>query len=417
MAALKENASYRRDHILGFPGSLLDRRVFHDAPFLESSPFLSCFQENPNHIGCHSMAQSESAFGGTQSLEMDLLQICAEEILGASADSWDGYVASGGTEANIQALWINRNYYLEKPKTKSNEIAVLHSEDTHYSVSKGCDLLGLRNIPLKVDETSRQILCQEIISEVQKAQNEGTKFFIVVLNMGTTMFGSVDKIAPLIQILDQMQANYRIHVDAAFGGFIYTFMNPDNELSFKNGKIVSFALDAHKMLQAPYGTGIFLVRKGNMEHVCTETATYVRGNDYTLCGSRSGANAVAAWMILRSYGSEGGKRFLKRIIRFTDHLCQGLDDLGVSYFRDPFMNIVTLRAEAIPKSLARRFWLVPDNHEHPTRWKIVVMDHFTRQILDKFLEELRTTTGVGFGESSLGVKKGKNRIAKSCHIF
>ena len=56
------------------------------------------------------------------------------------------------------------------------------------------------------------------------------------------------------------------------------------------------------MLQAPYGTGIFLARKGLINYVYTETASYVKGLDATLVGSRSGANAIAVWMILKSHG-------------------------------------------------------------------------------------------------------------------
>lgn len=56
------------------------------------------------------------------------------------------------------------------------------------------------------------------------------------------------------------------------------------------------------MLQAPYGTGIFICRKGLIENVLTKEAQYVEGMDLTLCGSRSGANAIAVWMILFSYG-------------------------------------------------------------------------------------------------------------------
>ena len=55
--------------------------------------------------------------------------------------------------------------------------------------------------------------------------------------------------------------------DAAYGGFIYPFTNVDNPYTFKNPNLSSISIDAHKMLQAPYGTGIFLVRKNYLKHV------------------------------------------------------------------------------------------------------------------------------------------------------
>jgi len=35
-----------------------------------------------------------------------LIEICAVDIMKAQPNSCDGYIASGGTEANIQAMWM-----------------------------------------------------------------------------------------------------------------------------------------------------------------------------------------------------------------------------------------------------------------------------------------------------------------------
>lgn len=107
--ALERNLLYTRDLQLGVPGSHLDTKVFPKLPFVEASPFLSTFFANPNQIGVHTLARSEGAFAGTQGLEREALQVCAERLLDAEPDSWDGYVAAGGTESNIQACWCFRN--------------------------------------------------------------------------------------------------------------------------------------------------------------------------------------------------------------------------------------------------------------------------------------------------------------------
>lgn len=113
--ALAENTSFAGQTILGLPASYLDDQVFYqDAPFLENAPFLSTLIQNPNHIGCHTLGESESFFSGTQELEREVIRICAEEILNGTKNGHDGYVASGGTEANIQAAWIYRNYFVQE---------------------------------------------------------------------------------------------------------------------------------------------------------------------------------------------------------------------------------------------------------------------------------------------------------------
>ena len=107
--ALDANHSYRRDAVMGLPGSFLDQRVFPPLPELARHPWLSTWMANPNHIGCHTLGASEPHFRGTQALEREVVAICAEGLLGAEPDRVDGYVASGGTESNIQALWTFRN--------------------------------------------------------------------------------------------------------------------------------------------------------------------------------------------------------------------------------------------------------------------------------------------------------------------
>ena len=110
--ALEANVNYEKAHILGLPASYLDDKVFYqDASFVKDAPFISTLIQNPNHIGCHTLGKSESFFSGTQEIEKELIEICATDILHGEPYMQDGYVASGGTEANLQAIWIYRNYF------------------------------------------------------------------------------------------------------------------------------------------------------------------------------------------------------------------------------------------------------------------------------------------------------------------
>lgn len=389
LQALAKNRTYQRGDILGFPGSFLDREVFPASEFLKGMPFLTCLRENPNHIGCHTLAAAETAFTGTQAIEIDLLRLCAEEILAAPPNGYDGYVAPGGTECNIEALWIQRNYARNVLNLAPEQLLVLHSEDTHYSVQKASDLLQIPAQALPVHPTTRAIVKGALHQAVSQAQQKGTRFFVIIANMGTTMFGSVDDLHQIHEELTPTQADYRIHVDAAFGGFIYPFAVEQNPFTFDDPRIASVTMDGHKMLQAPYGTGIFIARKGLMDHVCTAAARYVHGKDYTICGSRSGANAVAVWMILVAYGSEGGKAFIRNLVQRSDQFCQALRQKGIQYFRDPHMNVIAIRAEHATPQTAQRWLLVPDTHEgKPEWWKVVIMDHVNDSALVQLVTEL-----------------------------
>ena len=389
--ALKQNVDFRNELIFGVPASHLDSNVFYDdAPFLKDAPFLSAMISNPNHIGCHTLGDSEVFFKGTHQLEKKVIKICAEQILKSPKEQYDGYVASGGTEANLQAYWMYRNYFKKEFEADSNEIALLCTNDSHYSVNKGVNILGVHLSLIHVDENDRKYDKISIEKAIEKSLAEGIRYFIVQVNMATTMFGSVDDIDLIVEVLQEKKVHFKVHVDGAFGGFIYPFTTDENKLTFENSYISSFTLDAHKMLQAPYGTGIFLCRKNLLKYVYTEEAQYVNGMDITLSGSRSGANAIAVWMILMTYGKSGWKNKIKKLVENTNWLCEQLDLLGIEYYRYEHMNIVSIKSHDISSRVALRYGLVPDSHQQEVSWwKIVVMEHVTLQEITKFIDDLK----------------------------
>jgi len=393
-AALDENLDYRGDHpILGIPGTYLDTTEFYpDAPFLRDAPFMSAMVRNPNHIGVHTLSEESvlEVFEGTQKIERDLIKLCAEEIFQGDPGQQDGYVATGGTEANIQAMWVYRNYFQQAYGADISEIAVVYSVDSHYSMPKGANLLNLSSIILEVDEDSRQITQESLHTKINQARKEGVKYFIIIANLSTTMFGSVDDVDRLGDYFTKENVLFKIHIDAAYGGFIYPFTNEMSRFSFQNPYINSITADGHKMLQTPYGTGLFLIRKGYLHHVCTNEAQYIPGKDYTLSGSRSGANAISMWMILKIHGSEGWKYKMASLLDSTERICKKLERMGVEYFRDPYLNIITMKAKYISKSIAKKYHLVADSYEFEPKWyKIVVMPHVKPGTIDSFLMDLQ----------------------------
>lgn len=387
-SALDKNVNYSEKTILGVPASYLDEKVFaQDASFLKDAPYLSTLLQNPNHIGCHTLGSSESFFAGTQELERELIKICAYDILKGTDDHFDGYVASGGTEANLQAIWIYRNYFIQEKGLTSIEICILCSEDNHYSMDKAANILGLSIQKVAVNKNDRNISLESVLKAVEYQQKKGSKAFVVVANMMTTMFGSVDNPTLYSDVLDKKELPHFIHVDGAYGGFYFPFSQKEHALDFRNPKISSVTLDAHKMAQAPYGTGIFIIRKDLMEYANTKEASYVEGEDFTLIGSRSGANAVAVWMILSKYGPFGYMEKIFVLQKRTAWMCEQLNNLNIEYYRHPSSNIITIKSNYITPDLATKYGLVPDNHSQPSWYKIVVMDHVTIDKLDLLVRE------------------------------
>ena len=154
--ALFENVNFSSDVSLGYPASKLDGKVFYDdAPFLKDAPTLQTYVANPNNIGCHTFGTSETAFSGTQEIEREVLNVLATDVF--NLDEFDGYIAPGGTEANIQAIWVFRNYFMNNFDAKLSEIVILASEDTHYSIPKASNLLQIEWMKIPVHFNERNI--------------------------------------------------------------------------------------------------------------------------------------------------------------------------------------------------------------------------------------------------------------------
>lgn len=391
-AALEKNRSFYDEPILGMPCSYLDSKIFPgNSPILANAPFLQTLINNPNHIGCHTVAKSEATFEGTQEMERELLDIIACDIFHAEPGSFDGYVATGGTESNIQALWVYREFYKKEKGLKSEELAVVCSKDTHYSIAKGCNMLGLTLRKIPVDGKSRQMRFDDITHTLSELKKNGIKAVIFIANMMTTMFGSVDDIDTIEQALIDSGLLFKVHVDGAYGGFYYPFVAENTNLSFANPVISSITVDAHKMVQAPYGTGIFLIRKDFIQYTLTKDASYVKGEDYTIVGSRSGANAVAVWMILSAHGPHGWEEKVFILKKRADWFCEHLTKAGIGFFREKDANIITIKAKYLSADVVDRFYIVPDNHETPEWYKIIIMEHVSLESLESLTEALMET--------------------------
>lgn len=392
--ALALNINYYDSLKMGVPASHLDKREFApDSQVLDGSTFLKTLINNPNHIGVHTDTElSEPYFSGTQRLEAQVIKIIAEDILKAQPDTIDGYVSSGGTEGNIQAIWVYRNLFNETYNLHKDysSIAILSSEDAHYSMDKAANLLNIKHFKVCVDKDSRAIKQQDLKKQLESLQEHGVDKLILVCNMMTTMYGSVDVLDDYMDAIKEFPSmTVKVHIDGAYGGFFLPFTHPDQPLTFNDDRIDSFTLDAHKMLQAPYGTGIFVIRKGLLKYSLTDSAQYVAGMDCTLVGSRSGANAISIYKILMNYGPYDWAERMLALAARTTRLKNQLQEWNIRLIHFKGSNIVAIHKDFVTIDIALKYGLVPDNHNQPEWYKIVVMDHVKGDKIMQFLTDFK----------------------------
>ncbi len=213
-----------------------------------------------------------------------------------------GHLTSGGTVANMEALWIASK---EKPgKT------VVAQELAHYTHERICGVLGIPFEKVAANDRGKMDLVS--LEKLLQSGKVGT----VVVTMGTTGLGAVD---PLPEILElQKQYNFRIHADTAYGGYFRLASNIGEETraAFKVlNQVDSLVIDPHKHGLQPYGCGCVLFRNPEEGRHYRHDSPYtyftsdeLHLGEISLECSRAGAAAVALWATQQHLpNTEGGE--------------------------------------------------------------------------------------------------------------
>jgi glutamate/tyrosine decarboxylase-like PLP-dependent enzyme len=214
-----------------------------------------------------------------------------------------GHLSSSGTFANLEGLWIAGQLHPGR--------AVAASEQAHYTHGRISGVLGLPFVPIRTDNTSRMDL--DALEDALRTGNIGT----VVTTLGTTATGAVD---PLDRVLElQARYGFRIHVDAAYGGYFMLAGNLRAEIRAAYDAIPradSLVVDPHKHGLQPYGCGCILFRDPSVGHFYKHDspATYFTSKalhlgEISLECSRAGASAVALWATQRLLPYDRGGEF------------------------------------------------------------------------------------------------------------
>ncbi|MDD4652218.1 MAG: tyrosine decarboxylase MfnA [Methanothrix sp.] len=289
-----------------------------------------------------------------------------------------GYVSTGGTESNIQAIRAARN----ESGIKDGNIVVPAS--AHFSFDKIGDILSLEVRKADLDESLRIDL-----SSVESLLDEKTVALVGIA--GTTEFGQVDPIDRLAEMA--AARSIHLHVDAAFGGFVLPFLDRKYAWDFSVPGVSSITIDPHKMGMSTIPAGGLLFRGQEcLSALETETHYLTKARQASLTGTRSGAAAAATYAVMMHLGREGFKEMVDYCMELTHHLVEGARKIGVRPAIEPIMNVVALNVPnpaKVREDLMKKDWHVSMTREPNRALRLILMRHMTKENLDLFLEDLK----------------------------
>ncbi len=204
-----------------------------------------------------------------------------------------GHLTSGGTMANMEALWVSGSLNPGK--------LIVASEQAHYTHGRISRVLRLPFQAVGTDNQARMDLSQ--LEELLKTGEVGT----VVATIGTTASGSVDPLPEILSLKEKY--GFRLHADAAYGGYFTLVGNlrEDTAAAYQRlDEVDSIAIDPHKHGLQPYGCGCILFRDPGVGRLYKHDSPYtyfsskeLHLGEISLECSRAGAAAVALWATQR----------------------------------------------------------------------------------------------------------------------
>jgi glutamate/tyrosine decarboxylase-like PLP-dependent enzyme len=264
-----------------------------------------------------------------------------------------GHLTGGGTMANFEALWVGRELH--------PGWAVAASAQAHYTHSRLSEVLGVPFRKIPVDVRGRMDV--PALEDALQVGEVGT----VVVTLGTTAAGTVDPLPQVLELRDRHE--FRIHVDAAYGGYFTLAANlgPEGRAAFDRiAEADSIVIDPHKHGLQPYGCGCVLFRDPAVGRFYRHDSPYtyfssseLHLGEISLECSRAGAAAAALWATMRLLPPEPAGAFARgleacREAALSLHQALEADDRFAPLF-PPELDIVAwaVRAETAGESSAR----------------------------------------------------------------
>jgi glutamate decarboxylase len=234
----------------------------------------------------------------------------------------------------------------------------------------------------------------------------------VVGILGSTMDGSYEPIETLARALDDLQEqtglDIPIHVDAASGGFVAPFIQPDLVWDFRLLRVKSINTSGHKYGMVYPGVGWVLWRHPNdLPKDLVFDVNYLGGEmpTFAINFSRPGNGVIAQYYNFLRLGRDGYRRIQQNCQNTALYVSSQIAEMGpfslLSKGDDLPVFAFTLKDEVdgfslydLSERMREQGWQVPaytmpKNLEKMVVMRIVVKENFSHDVANLFLKDLK----------------------------
>ena len=312
-------------------------------------------------------------FPGSKKIEEEYISLVINLLNGPKNSTC--IIGSGGTESNINAIW------LAKKLSEKKEIIV--PESAHFSFQK---IASLMDIKIKSVELDDNYIMK--VSSLHRKINKNTAAVVGIA--GTTELGKIDPIPEISDICKD--ENVFLHVDAAFGGFVIPFLKKQiyniPEYDFKLSGVSSITIDSHKMGGAAIPLGMLAIRDKNwLEKISVDTPYISSKVQAGILATRSAGPIAAALAVYKELGFEGYSKIVEDCMQNMRYTKEKIIDMGLELVVEPTLNVLAIKVKkpsVILNELTKK-GLKVNRMDRYSAIRIVFMPHVTKKSIDRFL--------------------------------
>jgi glutamate decarboxylase len=331
-----------------------------------------------------------------------------------------GTATAGSSEAIMLGLlahkmnWKNSGRGTGKPK-------IVFGTDAHICWDKFARYFDVDAIKIPIDKERRTITAET----VSKYIDENT--ICVGCVLGTTFTGEIDPVKDINDLLFKYKRekgwDIPIHIDAASGGFILPFTEPDFEWDFRLERVRSINISGHKYGLTYPGLGWLIFREENdLPKDLVFKVNYLGEEEetYTLNFSGGSSMVVAQYYNILRFGRAGYTWIMKNILEVSRNLAERLERLD----RFEMLNkgkrlpIIAFRQKKkteyslsqLSHKLREKGWIVPayclpKNAENIEIMRIVIRENFTSDMVAILVDDIEKACQFLESGAKLGAKE------------
>ncbi len=303
-------------------------------------------------------------------VELQVLDWCKEMLGYPHAAS--GILVSGGSMANLIGLAVARNTCAgfdvrnEGVSAAPGLLAVYCSSETHSSVQKAVELLGLGSRALRKVPVDHQYRLDYLQLEKMLAADRVAGFIpiCIVGNAGTVNTGAIDPLDKLADLCAREKIWF--HVDGAFGALAALAPELRRHLSGME-RADSLAFDLHKWMYLPYEAGCVLIKDRDAhQKAFALIPEYLVQHERGLSGGpvwlanygiqlTRGFRALKVWLSFKEHGIEKYQRLIRQNVAQARYLAQLVESSADLELVAPVpLNVVCFRFVAKQLDEAKR---------------------------------------------------------------